>query len=662
MHLLKLLLSCGLCPLQANEPAQPLEIIVVTGSADSREMLELSPKDSPWSTESIRLNLEEIQNLSLKDLLERQSSIQLKTTGGRASFATLSIRGSSSAQVKVFIDGQELNNGQQAQVDLSKLPLQQFERIEIYRSHAPAKFGVSPMGGVINLITRRHSEHLGDLKLGVGSFDFYEAFVNLNLKTKKTSHLLQFEHQQEEGDFDYVDDNQTPDNSSDDVNKTRTNNDFKSFRGLWSGKYVNTKESQWDWKASLYQRDKGLPGPAKFQTQAVRYEELQQQLAVGFHQPDLIFKNGFSHINLAWLNENDDYRDPQAELGNGNTPQHNEYLSNTWDLGWLQQQSFALGVSTFNLHTRLENFESKDRQLQQTFPKSSRQQTDLGVENTLPFGHNKFEFTAGWTGSQVQNKLKLEGTPNNVPTNGTDWYNTWNTGLLWHLLQNLDFRTGYSKSLRLPTLGELYGDRGITKGNDTLEAESANNYDLGFHWRPEAKGPFHQNDLSLNYFVHQRDRLIALVFYANGVSRAENLGDGQVEGVELATSSKIGDHFTVSQSLTWMDAVIKNPLLASGAGKKIPGIAEWSWAPKMSVNWGDFEVYYDILLEQNMFYDNANFFSAADKELHHIGCQWNHQPFNIAFDIHNLTDQQVEDFNNWPRPGRTFSLSFLTSF
>ena len=644
------------------QEAQPLEVIIVTSPSDSRDLLELSPESSPWSTEKISLDFKDTQNLSLQDLLERQSSIQLKSMGGRASFSTLSIRGSSSSQVKIFIDGQEINNGQSAQVDLSTLSLQQFERIEIYKSHAPARFGVSPLGGVINLVTRRESDHLGDVKLGVGSFGYYDGLVNAYFKNNKFSNILQFEHEQEQGNFKYTDDNLSPDNNSDDVEKTRSNADFASYRALWSGKYQINKDSQWDWKLGAFTRDKGLPGPAKFQTKEVRYKENQAQLGLGYHQADLLAKDGTTHFSTSYLNQNDQYLDPRAELGPGN-PQKYKYQGDTSDLGMIHQQSFKLMLSSFNLKARRENFQSKDEILQQSFPKSQRQQFDYGLDNNIPLGKSPVELTLGWMGTSVDNELKQNNSNTSSPQSGYDFFNTWNSGLLWHVTSTLDARTGYSKTLRLPTMGELYGDRGVTVGNDQLESEKADNMDIGLQWQPTGEwGMWHHNSLGATLFRSERHRLIAMEFDARGIGRASNLGEGEANGLEVQTSSQFGSHLTLSQNFTWMDTELKNPLIATGSGKAIPGVAEWSWAPRMVFQWGAWSVGYDVLVEQNTFFDRANVLKAADKELHHADIKWRRKKLQIAFDIHNLTDEKVNDFNDWPRPGRSYALSLLTSF
>ena len=109
----------------------------------------------PYHVSIIEINPQEVQNLSFQSFLEQQTSIQVQSFGGRADYSTLSIRGSSSAQVTFFIDGLEINRGDRQSVDLSTLNLDQFERVEIYRSNAPARFGTGKMGGVINLISRK---------------------------------------------------------------------------------------------------------------------------------------------------------------------------------------------------------------------------------------------------------------------------------------------------------------------------------------------------------------------------------------------------------------------------------------------------------------------------------------------------------------------------
>ena len=88
------------------------------------------------------------------ELLRPVVGLRVATLGGLGSFAPLSIRGSSGEQVLVLVDGRRWNAAQGGGVDLSDLPLENVDRVEVMRGGASALYGPNALGGVVNLITR----------------------------------------------------------------------------------------------------------------------------------------------------------------------------------------------------------------------------------------------------------------------------------------------------------------------------------------------------------------------------------------------------------------------------------------------------------------------------------------------------------------------------
>ena len=89
-----------------------------------------------------------------------------------------SLRGAAPGQVAVFVDGVPLSRGSQSAVDLSQLPLDGLERVEVYRGVAPLELGSETLGGAINLVTRRgQGPPSAWLSLGSGSFGLRRASV-----------------------------------------------------------------------------------------------------------------------------------------------------------------------------------------------------------------------------------------------------------------------------------------------------------------------------------------------------------------------------------------------------------------------------------------------------------------------------------------------------
>ena len=108
---------------------------------------------SPGSVTVIKPQEMKGEQKTLPELLKQVPGLHIIETKGRGAYTTASVRGSSSSQVSVYVDGVLMNLGSEAAVDLSTIPVENVERIEVYRGYIPARFGGASMGGVINIIT-----------------------------------------------------------------------------------------------------------------------------------------------------------------------------------------------------------------------------------------------------------------------------------------------------------------------------------------------------------------------------------------------------------------------------------------------------------------------------------------------------------------------------
>lgn len=90
---------------------------------------------------------------TLAQVLNNVTGVQVLTTGGPGNTATVLLQGSIDRQVTVVIDGAIINNLSDNTVDISTIPVQDIERIEIIKGPASSSWG-SALGGVINIITK----------------------------------------------------------------------------------------------------------------------------------------------------------------------------------------------------------------------------------------------------------------------------------------------------------------------------------------------------------------------------------------------------------------------------------------------------------------------------------------------------------------------------
>ncbi|GAO03937.1 TonB-dependent siderophore receptor [Anaeromyxobacter sp. PSR-1] len=91
---------------------------------------------------------------AVAELVATAPGVAVSAYGGLGQLSTVSIRGSSASGVLVLLDGLPLNTAFGGGVDLSTLPRQWIERIEVLRGAEGAHYGAGALGGVVNVVTR----------------------------------------------------------------------------------------------------------------------------------------------------------------------------------------------------------------------------------------------------------------------------------------------------------------------------------------------------------------------------------------------------------------------------------------------------------------------------------------------------------------------------
>ena len=117
-----------------------------------------------------RDRLDQAGQSSLLDLLAQQPGVQFTSNGSYRSNSGIFLRGASSSQTLVLIDGMRVGSATSGRASLENIPLERIERIEILRGAAAALYGPDAVGGVIQIFTRAPTQGLAlSASVGVGS-------------------------------------------------------------------------------------------------------------------------------------------------------------------------------------------------------------------------------------------------------------------------------------------------------------------------------------------------------------------------------------------------------------------------------------------------------------------------------------------------------------
>jgi vitamin B12 transporter len=160
-------------------------------------------KLSPGTVTVIRPEEQKGEQKSLADMLKEVAGVHIREVNGKGHYTTVSIRGSTSSQVGIFIDGVLSNLGGDAAVDISTIPIKNVERIEIYRGYIPVRFGGTYIGGVINIVTKKPEKTDIQASLGKSSFGGYQGSIQLEKNLFGGAILVGFNHERSKGNFPY---------------------------------------------------------------------------------------------------------------------------------------------------------------------------------------------------------------------------------------------------------------------------------------------------------------------------------------------------------------------------------------------------------------------------------------------------------------------------
>jgi vitamin B12 transporter len=137
-----------------NARAQlPRMVIVVTATRMATPLSEIGTAVSVVSSKLI-------QSQQIRDVapaLREVPGVQVTQTGSPGTTADVSIRGASPSETLIMIDGVPVNDSATSSFDISRLTIDNFDRIEVVRGSGGALYGSQAIGGVVNMISREGS-------------------------------------------------------------------------------------------------------------------------------------------------------------------------------------------------------------------------------------------------------------------------------------------------------------------------------------------------------------------------------------------------------------------------------------------------------------------------------------------------------------------------
>ena len=170
-----------------------LDEFVVTATRTMKEI-----RDIPSSVSVVtQKELQEKNITTVTEALETMPGVYLS----KAAQGRLMIRGFSSADILVLLDGQQMNSTYNNTVEWEMLPVENIERIEVVRGAGSSLYGGRAVGAVVNIITKENNKKLGvNLAYSYGSHNTQKKAMYANVKANdKLSFGLGYEKRSSNG-------------------------------------------------------------------------------------------------------------------------------------------------------------------------------------------------------------------------------------------------------------------------------------------------------------------------------------------------------------------------------------------------------------------------------------------------------------------------------
>ena len=183
----------------AGEQTEQTETIVVTANRSTQDKFDVLAAVDVFTRDDI----EQIQPISIADLLTRVAGITVATQGTPANSTSLFIRGSNSDHVLILINGVRVGSATLGVKDIAAIPVQLIERIEIVRGVRAALWGSDAIGGVIQIFTRQLDNNEAQVGAAYGTHNYKQGYGAIGFGNKSNNYTLSANVEKSDG-FDIL--------------------------------------------------------------------------------------------------------------------------------------------------------------------------------------------------------------------------------------------------------------------------------------------------------------------------------------------------------------------------------------------------------------------------------------------------------------------------
>jgi len=485
-----------------------LDRIVVTSSRTEEDRSGVARKIDVVTEKDI----ERTQAKDLTQVLSEFTSVNISDYGELGATKTIRMRGSTASQVLVLVDGRPINNPRDGSAELSTIPLDNIEKVEVMHGPGSNLYGAGAMAGTVNIITKKPPKEKQETELysSLGTFRTYTERFSHGARVSRLGYLITGEYQNSEG--------------------FRANSEFDAKDTNTKFEYELDENNTLTLNSGLYRNVAGSPG-------SITSSDIDDKQ-----------KNIKNYQDFNWI-----FKPNDAVAVSMKAYQNYDKLE------FIENTAGSIFDIANNKDTHITKVRGCDlqltKQLFENYLAISGFNYVGNFNNSTASAKHRYAVRAGY----IENMLDVFDTLKLNFGARLDDYSNFGTetnpsaSFLYSPGGNIKLHGSISRSFRAPTFNDLYWpDQGWANGNPNLKPEKGLTKEIAI----QAEINKYLNS-GLMYYRSDYDNLINWVDEA-GVWKPKNVNSAAIGGIEFENELKITDNWGFGAGYTYLRAKDKD--------------------------------------------------------------------------------------------------------
>lgn len=569
----KLCVNDSIC---CNVELQPknniLSDVIVLGKSKAQRHREVPSAITIIDSQELKY-----KTATLNEILDNAAGIKVAQQGGLGNASRIIIQGMDGKRIGIFINGMPMGNSDEFQ--LSSIPIDMVDEVEIYKGIIPAWLGGDGLGGAVNIRLKDFKKNHLEMAFEAASYNTYIGSLQLKHYLGKTSTALHAG-----ATMNYAKNNYSFSSPFELGRIIHRDHDAYTHGGFNVG--ISSQQwwfDQFDLTLSAdYYRKEIQGGLMNVQNNiqhaftrtrsastslSLEKSFLKGKLTAQFHSIvgfSLVNQVDTSHYCYDFIGNRFPSGSGRGEIGavpNDSHDRHTtvrELLNLTYKIGNNQLVTWTTNYRYGCKMPKDELADSYSRLPTSGYP-SRLHSIVSGLTHELKLYGGKFTNELGIKlfnhhsevlpfAEAIMLQDKLKASTNHSTMAG------WSEAMALHLLPNnaLTLKASVQSTVRMPIAEELFGDGVLLLPSEKLRPERSFNINAGAIWLINAMH-YPQVRIGINTFYMSAKDMIKLMYSSMNMAY-DNIGKVRVMGIDMEMESKLNRWLDLQGNITWQDA------------------------------------------------------------------------------------------------------------